>query len=229
MKKFVNKYYANLNDMASGTEYLNAVGVNDAFDAIGDNFNSVGGYGWANADAPVQSQRAALPYILTIANATTADITSVPLFYGNLYAKNSAALPAGVTYSVTNFSSYDAFLMQTTQNQFRVAKTYWTSDSAAQVTGITFTVINRNADGRELRTPIVPILNKFANQNTVNDNDTPYTIDGNTEVVLSTLYSAQTLIVHFYPEGVVNTKKELSGQNPVTSYSSNPYVMGLGQ
>ena len=68
MKKFANDFYANLNDIAS-REYLNATGINDAFDAIGGDFYADGN-GWSNA--PVQAGRASLPYILTIVNGTTA-------------------------------------------------------------------------------------------------------------------------------------------------------------
>jgi hypothetical protein len=190
MKNFVNDFYANEHEMAS-KEYLNAIG--SEFEAIGGNFDAVGGDDWANA---VQGGKStSLPYIVTVTNGTTANKTNVPIFYANNYFGNSASLPAGVTYDVTNYASYNALLGQTMYKKFKIGKTYWTSSSSTQVTNITFKVINRDADGRELSTPIVPVLDKYAQQNTVNDSNTAYIVDGNTEVRLSTLYASQSITI----------------------------------
>lgn len=222
MKKFVNDFYANEHNIAS-KQYLNAIG--DGFNAIGDSFNASGNDDFAMA-VQNQNRNTSLPYIVTISNGTTANITEVPIFYANKYARNSSALPTGVTYTVTNFDSYDTFLFQTLYKKFVIGRTYWTSSDSTQVTDITLSVINRDADGRSLTTPIIPILDKYAQQNTVNDNNTAYVIDGNTEVRLSTLYATKSITIHFYPAETVNDKKALAGQDPTTKYSS-PYDMGM--
>ena len=218
MKNFVNDFYANEHKMASD-KYLNAIG--DEFDAVGSDFDANG-----NEFSNAGTKRASLPYIVKIANGTTADITNIPIFYANKYARTTGVLPAGVTYTVTNFDSYDTFLFQTLYKKFVIGRTYWTSSSATQVTDITFNVKNRDADGRELTTPIVPIFDKYANQDKVNDSDTPYVVDGNTEIVLSNLYASATITIHFYPSETVNDKGELSGRSGKTSYG-DPYQMGL--
>jgi len=223
MKNFENEFYANQHEIAS-RNYLNAIG--DEFDAIGEDFNAFGDDNFG-ATQGTRTRTASLPYIIKLVNGTTADITNVPIFFANKYARISGGIvKAGVTFTVTNFDSYDTFLMQTMYKKFTIGKTYWTSSSSTQVTDITFTVINQDGDGRSSNTPIVPTLNKFANQNTVNDSSVPYVIDGNAEVRLSTLYASATLTIHFYPSETVNDKKELAGKNPTTRYG-NPYQDGM--
>lgn len=182
--------------------YLNAIG--DQFDAIGEEFNAGGEEGGL--------KMASLPYILTIQNGTTANITNVPIFNSAVYCRNTSSLPAGVTYSISNFNSYDAFLFQVSVKPFTVGRTYWTSTSSTQVQDISFLVINKLADGKEQRTPIIPEFNKFANQNTVNDDFTTYIVDSNTELYLSTLYASTTIMIRFYYSETVDIKRALSGR-----------------
>lgn len=40
----------------------------------------------------------------------------------------------------------------------------------------------------------------------------PYTIDGNTKLIISVLYPQTSLLLHFYPESVLNLARGLSGR-----------------
>ena len=53
----------------------------------------------------------------------------------------------------------------------------------------------------------------------------PYTIDGNTKLIISALYPQTSLWLHFYPESVLNLARSLSGRlvqkpfwNPVNTF-----------
>jgi len=221
MKKteLMNEFYAREAAVAS-KGYHNAIG--GEFDAIGSNFEADGGA------APDMKLGKALPYIIKIANANTSDATNVPIFWANKYARNSAALPAGITYTVSNFDSYDTFLFQTMSKKFLVGRTYWSSSSTTQVADTVFTVINYDGDGRSQTTPIVPFTNKFAQQSGVNDDDTSYLIDGNALVQLDTLYASTTTTIRFYAAEVLQNKNDLSGKPAILQYEK-PYTMGMIQ
>ena len=195
--------------------YMNAIG--DQFGAIGEDFG---------ADGNGEIKMVSLPYIVTITNTTSSVINDVPVFNSAVYCRNAAGLPAGLTYTVSRFNSYDAFLWQISQKPITVGRTYWTSVSASQVQDITFVVKNRLADGRLQETPINPEFNKFANQSTVNDDFTPYIVDSNTELIISTLLAGQTLTVRFYYSETADIKRMLSGQSAVQN-SSVGHQQGL--
>jgi len=195
--------------------YLDAIG--DDFGAIGDEFGAEG-----SQDLKMVS----LPYILTIENTTTSTIADVPIFNSAVYCRNTASLPAGLTFTVARFNSYDAFLWQLSIKPITVGRTYWTSASASQVQDITFVVKNKLADGRLQETPINPEFNKFANQDTVNDDFTPYIVDSNTELIISEILASQTLKIRFYYSETVDVKRMLSGRGAVQQ-SSVGHAQGL--
>lgn len=182
------------------------------FGAIGDEFGAIGDSFGAEGEGTIKM--VALPYIVTLKNNSTSTITNVKLFNSALYCRNTAALNSNITYTVEGFDSYDAFLWQMSSKPITVGRTYWTG-SASQVPVVRFTVVNKLADGREQKTPINPEFNKFANQNTVNDDSTPYIVDSNTELILNKLLASEELEIRFYYSETVDIKRMLSGRSTV--------------
>jgi hypothetical protein len=232
MNKLENEFYANEKRIAA-REYHNAIG--DDFnadaegmsadqmeaDAIGDDFD-------ADAAGVVHAQKA-LPFILTLTNTNTTTVTSIPIFYANNYlflAGSQNNTLNNITYTVSNYASYTAFLQQSIQKPFHVGKTYWTA-TAAIVASVNFLITYNSADGRTAGFPLIPIMDKYALNTAVNDSDTPYVIDGNSLMTLNIALPANgTIQIQFYPASTVSLKKQLNHGSAKSVYS-DPYHMGM--
>jgi hypothetical protein len=59
---------------------------------------------------------------------------------------------------------------------------------------------------------LVPTIDPYQEHPDIVALKSPYTIDGNTKLIISVLYPQTSLLLHFYPESVFNLARGLSGR-----------------
>lgn len=181
------------------------------------NFNDAYNYADGGSEGTALSS---LPYVINIANSTTADVSSVVFLNANLAGNSTAPAfgnAAAITITMDGTITYAEFLQSVKSSPFKVGQMYLQSANANQPFK-TLTIINREATGRKVELPINPRLDPMQNQAGVSIVRTSFTVDAFTSISTTILGSA-TLIVSLYPQEVIDVARSLSGQTVAKSYS----------
>jgi len=181
------------------------------------NFNDAYNYADGGSEGTALSS---LPYVINIANSTTADVSSVVFLNANLAGNSTAPAfgnAAAITITMDGTITYAEFLQSVKSSPFKVGQMYLQSANANQPLK-TLTIINREATGRKVELPINPRLDPMQNQAGVSIVRTSFTVDAFTSISTTILGSA-TLIVSLYPQEVIDVARSLSGQTVAKSYS----------
>lgn len=212
----MNRNYFNEASMSANERYLSANG--DEFEGFDDELSADGG---EMAQVPTSQ-----PYIITVQNTSTVDVTNVTVLGANFNAAatnqgNSSAIV--ISLGVSNMT-YTNFLYQTISQPFKVGLTYIFSTDATQLLE-TFTVRHDDAQGNfagKLMTPQYDIYQQIQTAVVLRQ---AYTADGNTQIIISRLYAGKTVKINLYPADVFNSRRTLLNDSPMKKFG-NPRIIG---
>ena len=165
------------------------------------------------------------PYILSIANSTTAAVASVLIggAYTNLQATNFGNV-AAITISMGISSlTYGEFLYQSMNKPFVVGATYMSSSNASQVLE-TLTIAQKDINGNQSSKVIVPTIDPYQQQTDKVVIAFNWKFDGFTQVTIASLLGSATLKMYLYPAENVSTGRALTGGSVVRGFS-NPDIV----
>jgi len=185
----------------------------DGWSNFADDYNYADGGSEATA-------LSSLPFVINIANSTTADVANVIFLNANLAGNATAPAfgnAAAITITMDGTITYAEFLQNIKSSPFKVGEMYLQSSNSLQPFK-TLTIVNREANGRKVELPINPRLDPMQNQSGVSIVKVEFTVDAFTSVSTSLLAST-TLIVSLYPKEQINVARSLSGQTVSKSYS----------
>ena len=208
----MSKYFSDANEMTNytdGSEFLGADGSG----------GSSAGLGGATSQ----------PYILSIANSTTAAVAGVKVFnaYANLQATNNGNV-AAITMSMGIAGlTYSEMLYQSMNKPFTIGLTYLSSANASQVLE-TLTIAQKDINGNESSKTIVPTIDPYQQQTGKVAIAFNYKIDGFTQVTISNILGSATLSMYLYPAENVAAGRALTGGQVVKGFS-NPDVVKRDQ
>ena len=212
-----NKYFSEAEDSAH-ENYLSYGG--DDTDWDGD-FSFNGGDGTMNTGAGAPTSQ---PYIITLSNTTTNDITSniVGKAFQNITA-SSNGVQTGMTYTMgISGVTYLEFLYQQLNKPFVVGMTYIDSSSASQALK-TLLLKVRDANGNEQAKTLVPTIDPYQQQTDIVALRQVFKWDGFTSVTIDVSASSFTTL-YFYPSENVNISRGLAGNSVARQYG-NPNVV----
>jgi hypothetical protein len=192
------------------------------FDGFEDsNGGSASAQNMLNAEG-VTASAVSTPYILNIANSTTADVSSVEVLYASTRIVNSAVTGVTFTYGYANFG-YNQFLATLLVRPFACGGTRLISTSTAQIQK-TFTITTYSPDGSSVAKAFVPTYDSYQQQTGQIDMPYEYLLDANTSLIISTLVGSATLTLHLYPSRTVSQIGQLtgSGVRSLAAPSVNP-------
>ena len=217
MKSYFDEaeFYANENYSNAGGEWSNF----DSYDYF-DNYNYASGGGHSNANPA-----ASLPFILNIANSTTADVAGVSILGANvnINAANQGNV-AAITITMDNGTvTYIQFLQSIISEPFRVGLMYLQSADALQPfkqLQIEYTEPN----GRVVNTPLTPALDPMQQQSGVTVIRHMFPVNANTSISTTILGSA-TLTLRLYPSEVLDISRSLTGMSANKNFASPTGIM----
>ena len=154
------------------------------------------------------------PYILSVANSTTAAVGSVKLFnaYGNLQATNQGNV-AAITISMgISGLTYLEMLYQSMNKPFTIGLTYLSSANASQVLE-TLKISQKDINGNESQKTVAPTIGPYQQQEFV---------------TISQILGSATLSMYLYPAENVAAGRALTGGQVVKGFS-NPDVVKRDQ
>ena len=185
----------------------------DGWSNFTDEYNYADGQGSAEA-------LASLPFVINIANSTTADVADVVILDANKRASLTAVgygNNVAITITMDGDISYGEFLQSIKSEPFRVGEVYLESANVSQPYK-TLTIINREANGRELKMPVNPKKDPMQFQAGVSILKTEFTVNSFTSIKTTILGSA-TLIMSLYPKQQINVSRSLDGRGVSKDYS----------
>jgi hypothetical protein len=200
----------------------------DARAAANENFNSMNGSDYLNANGGSSAGlggATSQPYILSIANSTTAAVANVLVggAYTNLQATNFGNA-AAITISMGISSlTYGEFLYQSMNKPFVVGATYLSSANASQVLE-TLTIAQKDINGNESSKVIVPTIDPYQQQTDKVVIAFNWKFDGFTQVTIASILGSATLKMYLYPAENVSTGRALTGGSVVRGFS-NPDIV----
>lgn len=200
----------------------------DARAAANENFNSMNGSDYLNANGGSSAGlggATSQPYILSIANSTTAAVANVLVggAYTNLQATNFGN-DAAITISMGISSlTYGEFLYQSMNKPFVVGATYLSSANASQVLE-TLTIAQKDINGNESSKVIVPTIDPYQQQTDKVVIAFNWKFDGFTQVTIASILGSATLKMYLYPAENVSTGRALTGGSVVRGFS-NPDIV----
>ena len=200
----------------------------DARAAANENFNSMSGSDYLNASGGLSAGlggATSQPYILSIANSTTAAVANVLVggAYTNLQATNFGN-NAAITISMGISSlTYGEFLYQSMNKPFVVGATYLSSANASQVLE-TLTIAQKDINGNESSKVIVPTIDPYQQQTDKVVIAFNWKFDGFTQVTIASILGSATLKMYLYPAENVSTGRALTGGSVVRGFS-NPDIV----
>ena len=200
----------------------------DARAAANENFNSMNGSDYLNANGGSSAGlggATSQPYILSIANSTTAAVANVLVggAYTNLQATNFGNA-AAITISMGISSlTYGEFLYQSMNKPFVVGATYLSSANASQVLE-TLTIAQKDINGNESSKVIVPTIDPYQQQTDKVVIAFNWKFDGFTQVTIANILGSATLKMYLYPAENVSTGRALTGGSVVRGFS-NPDIV----
>jgi hypothetical protein len=219
------KKYFSANREAANEQFANA---NDWDFADGKFGYSDNRFGYADdgdgkADIPVSQ-----PYIISIYNSTTVDVSTVNLLnaYTNINAANyGLSTYLSVTMGISSVS-YVEFLYQSMNKPFNVAMLYVQSTTNAQVAE-TVTVTMKDATGNQIVKPMVAVIDPYQFQTGTIVHKVPFRVDGYTQLTLAKVYAGLTVKLYLYPDQVIDIGRAASGYG-VKKELGNPKVISQG-
>lgn len=180
-------------------------------------------FAYANGQAPVAAPTS-LPQIVLVQNSTTAAIANVTIFNANVAVYSSDLSGFGnttgivITSGTTNVS-YQKMLSTSISQPFRVAQTYISSATAAQIQ-VQYSVVQIAPNGVRMDTPITPNIDPYQQQSTVLVNTTQYIVDGNTAIVFATLLASTIVTFQLFPVNTANITRSLTDTGVVNQLGS---------
>lgn len=224
MKKSNYRYFVEAAKTAD-KDFLNIQGFADA-DGYGDSelLNADASPAAANANAPTSA-----PYIISVTNNTTANVSNVVVLGAgqNLPASvTNYGNPTSITISMgVSGITYGEFLFQTLNQPFTVGLTYLQSSNASQIL-TPYTLQHKQATGRLCQDPIIPLFDPYQNLSSMTIQKRLFTVDGNTMLTFSTIYASATLNIYLFPSNQINIRRGLLNAPVEESYASPKIVQG---
>jgi len=220
VQQYINRARGN-----SSNQHLNFVNDQKSFIMQPNLYANGAGAGPA---APVKKS---MPYAVVVSSASGSAVTDFDVLGAYEYINNSGFTAAGslVIGSITISSaipgvSYRELLYQTQNNPFMVGQTYLACSSpTAQVLEV-FTIITKDANGTQVRIPIVPAVDPYQQQDGVNVVEQEYNIDGFTKLTFARILANAVVTIRFYPSVKINPANPLAGK-PDTAAYGNPGVI----
>jgi len=198
-----------------------------AREAANENFNSMDGAEFLNASGSSAGLGGSTsqPYILNIANSTTAAVSDVVIggAYTNIGATNNGNVAAiTITMGISNLT-YGEFLYQSMNKPFVTGLTYLSSANASQVLE-TLTIKQKDINGNQSSKVIVPTLDPYQLQGDKVAISFNWKFDGFTSVTISSILGSATLKMYLYPAENVSTGRALTGGGVVKGFASPDIV-----
>lgn len=184
--------------------------------------------GWSNFTDPYNyadgagsgSALASLPFVINIENSTTDDVASVVFLNANLAGSASAPAfgnNAAITITMDGTITYAEFLQSIKSEPFKVGQMYLESANTSQPYK-TLTITNREANGRQLTTPINPRRDPKQFQAGVVVVEAQFTVDSFTSIS-TTILASSSLTVSLYPMEQINVARSLDGRTVAKAYA----------
>lgn len=224
MKNF-NNYFREAEESANQS-FMNA-----------DGYNYAEGYDYSYAEGQnnsAPSGQTSQPFIISLANSTSANITTSTSLFGAFQAIGAVnnALNAGliVASGMPNVT-YQQLLYQSMNKPFAVGYMYIQGSNygtnagspAAQILEV-LTITQRDASGNQNTQPLKPIVDPYQQQTTITVLKFAYIIDAQTTVTPNQIWAFTTAIFSFYPAGDVNIARGLVGRS-VNQDFGNPNLI----
>jgi len=200
----------------------------------------------ASAQATIGNVRsissAAQPYIITINNSNSFDVSNFVILNANQTPPaqdpanqggfiNGNYLLNGVTVSsAINKVTYQSFIAQTQTQPFSVGTTVITTNNGinAQVSQPMVASVT-DASGLTQGVPVALLKDPFQSQHDMIVCTTPYTIDGTAALTISTILAGANFNIYFYPTQSVNDSNQLNGQSSSANLPSPKIIRALNQ
>lgn len=215
--------------------FMNANGFSDDMNYMDDDFSFTDDDGF-HATGPAQggSNPTSQPYILNVVNTTTNDIQNVTIL--GAFTNLASSAPAygnttgiSITMGIANVT-YTEFLYQSMVKPFAIGLTYITSTSDAQVLE-TLTLTMKDVNGNVSSKVLTPVVDPYQQQSNRIAFKYAYTIDGYTNIVISSILAKQSsqngnVKLYFYPTETVSTARVLNGSKAARVYANPNVVQG---
>ncbi len=212
--RFFEQEYAHLND-----EFASA-------DGFGENIYADGGFGdQVYQDGFTSKTPKSKPLVFTVANTTTNNITDVAILDANTNFKaedNGLATGITVTYNIPG-KSYSDLLGMLIATPMAIAMTRFSSSNSSQLEA-PFTIETSDMFGDEAKNTVIPTANEFAQNSAIVVDTTPYILNGQTKITISTMYANASCSWRIYPDAVASSINALK-QNTVKKFA-NPNISG---
>lgn len=243
----MNRKYFEMAQEEAHESFFSADGFVDDYGNFTDG-NYISGRGYNNANfasgasapvAQVNSAPTSLPFVLSIANSTTNNVSNVVILGSNANLFNATNFGNVAAITITNQTgggiiSYTSFLENVKSNPFKVGKMYLQSTNNNQPFQA-LNIVTQKADGSSLSIPITPVIDPMQQQSGVTIISVPFDVNAFTTIT-TTILSNATLTMILYPAQDINVARGLS-DNPASRGYSNPNiqyaqpirVLGAGQ
>lgn len=220
MKRNNYRDYFHAEEQRIANQFLNAGGFEDA-----DDFEYGDGFEDANGVAGKTTKSTSKPYIFTVTNNTTADISNVTLLDANSNFVFTAPTGTSVTYGLANIT-YQQFLRDIFHKPFEVGLTYIQSSNSTQLLA-SLSVQQRNNNGIITTVPMNPVRSPFQYQTDIIAFEDVYEVNADTSLIISTLTASASLKIYLYPSEEVVMMNALRGAS-VMKRSGNPGINRAG-
>lgn len=233
MKKGIHRFFAEAEQDAN-ERFLNFGGDDDGMNYLGDDFSFTdddGFHATGNAQAAAPTSQ---PYIVNVQNTNTTDVNNVTILGAYTFVAQAApnygnAAGISITMGISNVS-YTEFLYQSMNKPFAIGLTYITSTSDAQVLE-TLTLTVKDANGNVTQKVLTPVVDPYQQQTNRVAFRYAYTIDGYTNIVLSTLFAKSgtqngNVKFYFYPTETVSQTRVLAGTKSAKAFGNPGVVQG---
>ncbi len=209
------RYFDEANYFANDN-YSNYDGWNQM---TGGAYNYMDDYDYAGGGNQ-QSPKASLPFILSIANSTTDDVSSVNILgsNANLFNATNFGNATAITITMDNGDvTYTEFLESIKSEPFKVGMMYLQSANASQPFK-QLTIEYREPNGRKVTLPVSPALDPMQQQSAVTIVRHQYPVNAFTKIQTTILASA-TLTLRLYPMEQLDLARGLTGRSVAKPYS----------
>ena len=222
--KHLENYFNDARNFAN-ERFYSADGFDDDFSFADEDYGFADDY--SNADGGIGSAPTSQPYIVSVANASTASISNVTLLgaYSVLGVSNFGNnTNITITMGISGIN-YQEFLYQSMNKPFSVGLTYMQSTTTNQVLE-TLTVTQKDVNGNVSSKVLVPTIDPYQQQTNIVAFKFEYRIDGFTSIIISAMIGSATLKIYFYPSETVSTSRALAGRKAVQNLG-NPNITPL--
>ena len=213
--------------------YLRSLESDTRFSGMNDEGEISIGYDGANdfsrADGGYGMVATSQPYVLSIANSSSA-VTQTAILFG--YTDYSVATNYGsqnaITITNTQGGTYARLLVQSQAQPFNISKWKFISTNSTQLNQ-TVTISHVNADGSTYSVPLTLAVEQsmFSQNTTVLDVERNLFIDANTYLSIPILASA-TLQVVMYPTEIANVGRPIIGGSIVRGFQAPSVLSNSG-